>query len=151
MIHVNTRNFGEITIAEEKVLCFPNALPGFPNFKRFALIADPSELEEETAVIYWLQSLDDTDIAFCLVDLAKIMPEYNPLVDEAEISGLGLDDDKFSDNMELMIYNMAVIPEDPRHATVNMKAPIIINMQTMQGIQVICQNEDYAIRQPLVK
>jgi flagellar assembly factor FliW len=146
MIQVHTRNFGDIEIAEEKVLCFPHALPGFPELKKFALIADPAELAEESAVFYWLQSLEDTDIAFCLVDLSKIMTGYDPLVDKSDIAGLGLEDGI----EDLLIYNMVVVPENPRDATVNMKAPIVINPYSNQGVQVICQNEEYAIRHRLL-
>ena len=144
MIRIHTRDFGDIEIAEDKILSFPNGLLGFSDNKRFALIADPSELAEEKAVFYWLQSLDDADIAFCLVDLIKLAPDYNPLVEEDQLTPL------LPYNTEdLLIYNMAVIPENPKELTVNMKAPIVINPQNRQGMQAVCQNEDYAIRHRL--
>jgi flagellar assembly factor FliW len=145
MVRIHTRDFGDIEIADEKVISFPNGLPGFPDCTQFALIVDPVQLTEESMVFYWLQSLDDADTAFCLIDLEKVMPEYNPLVDEEEIGILGLDD-----NTEILIYNMVVIPSDPKEMTVNLKAPIVINSNTRQGMQIICQNDDYEMRYRLM-
>ncbi|MCL2703717.1 MAG: flagellar assembly protein FliW [Defluviitaleaceae bacterium] len=145
MIPIHTRNFGDIEIASEKILNFSHGLPGFPDLKRFTLIADPADLAEESAVFYWLQSLDNADVAFCIVDLMRFMPDYNPLVDAAEIAVLG------GNHEDYLIYNIIVVHDDAKDICVNMKAPIIINPETREGMQIICQNEDYAIRHRLFK
>ena len=45
---------------------------------------------------------------------------------------------------------VAVIPEDPLHTTVNLKAPIIINYKRMAGKQIVLSNSDYHTHQPLI-
>jgi flagellar assembly factor FliW len=63
-------------------------------------------VEEE--VFIWLQSLDDTDLALCLANLDRIKPEYDPLVDEADLEVLGE-----YDPADLLLYTVVVIPPDP--------------------------------------
>ena len=37
---INTKIFGEIEIADEKIVTFENGIIGFPEMKRFALLHD---------------------------------------------------------------------------------------------------------------
>ena len=39
-MRVNTRLFGEIEIADEKIITFPNGIIGFPDMKKFTMIYD---------------------------------------------------------------------------------------------------------------
>ena len=41
------------------------------------------------------------------------------------------------------------VPSDLTKMTCNLKAPIIINTDTMKGIQLIADNEDYLVRYPI--
>ena len=139
-----TRNFGEIEVKEDDILIFPLGLPGFHKLRQFTLIPEEGTPDGEESVFIWLQSLEDPEVAFCLINLARIMPEYSPLVEGAEISALGQ-----CAITDYLVYNITVIPDDPKDITVNMKAPVIINPGTKKGMQVICQNDDYAIRHRL--
>ena len=38
MMKINTKIFGEIDIAEDKIILFENGIVGFPELKRFALL-----------------------------------------------------------------------------------------------------------------
>ena len=41
------------------------------------------------------------------------------------------------------------VPSDLTKMTINQKAPIIINTDTMKGAQLIVENEDYEVRFPI--
>lgn len=58
-MRVETRLFGEIDIAEEKIITLGRGLIGYPDMKRFTLIFD----EEKQGKIMWLQSLDEPQFA----------------------------------------------------------------------------------------
>lgn len=145
---LNTKHFGEIDIDENKIIEFREGLPGFTNLNRFVLIAEPNdhETEELKGLIYWLQSVEDPSIAFVMVNMVKYMPDYNPLIEPEQIQGLGdYDPEKF------VFYNIAVIPDEIKEATVNLKAPVVINDEIKQGKQVICTNEEYTVRHYMFK
>lgn len=52
-----TRLFGTVDIAEDKILEFPMGLIGFENLKKFAIIYDSDR--EERSKISWLQSMEE--------------------------------------------------------------------------------------------
>ena len=133
----DTKNFGEINYDPERVITFIDGIPGFPDSKRYLLM---SESEDED-MFFWLQSIDEGDVAFTLMDVYKVLPDYDPKVEEGQIVDLG----EISDT-PLLIYNIVVIPEYVRHMRVNLRAPVVINLNTGLGKQMICDNDEYSIR-----
>ncbi|MCL1878421.1 MAG: flagellar assembly protein FliW [Defluviitaleaceae bacterium] len=137
MKKMQTKHFGEISYEPEKVLHFPEGLPGFPDDKHFMLMSE----NEDEELFFWLQSIDNGDVAFTLMDVYKVLPDYDPKVEEEEIAALGEIDDT-----PLLIYNIVVIPDYVRHMRVNLLAPVVINLNTGFGKQIVCANSNYSIR-----
>ncbi|MDR1209241.1 MAG: flagellar assembly protein FliW [Clostridiales bacterium] len=146
-MRLHTKHFGDIDVDDGKVIEFKEGLPGFPKLTKFVLLADERGTGGEmNGMFYWLQSVENPDTAFVLVNMVRYMPEYNPLVEEDQMEGLGeFNPDKF------VIYNIAVIPDNVREATVNLKAPVVINDENHQGKQVICSNDEYTVRHFMFK
>ncbi len=137
-----TKNFGEIEFDEDKVITFNEGLPGFDYCKRFLLInEEKDEKTEKDEPFKWLQSVDDGDVAFVLMDVFAVMPDYDPLINSEEIEDLG----EYKPE-DLIVYNITVIPEEVEKLSVNLKAPVVINSATKLGKQVIANNEEYPIR-----
>lgn len=134
---IATRQLGELEVHNDGIIEFENGLPGFLKLRRWAVIKPNGQNQ----VFSYLQSIDDTDISFVLMDAAEVIPDYNPLVDSEFLNDLG----NFKDD-GLLVYNIANIPENIKEMTVNLKAPVVINMNTQKGKQVIANNEDYSIR-----
>ena len=137
MQKLTTRHFGEIEYDPTRIITFPHGIPGFPDSTRYLLMSE----NDDEDMFYWLQSVDNGDVAFTLMDVYKVLPEYDPHVDEEEFAELG---DVTGDALE--IYNIVVIPDYVRHMRVNLRAPVVINNETGLGKQVICTNDDYPIR-----
>ena len=135
---INTSRFGEIEFDDSDIINFAEGLPGFFELNRYALI------RQEDSVFCYLQAIDDEDVAFALVDMAELVKDYDPLVDSSLIEDLG----KYEPE-HFMVLNIAVIPENVREMTVNLKAPIVINWNEKKGKQVICANEEYQVRHRL--
>jgi flagellar assembly factor FliW len=49
-----------------------------------------------------------------------------------------------------MILTMVVVPEDPRHMTTNLAGPLVVNVKTRQGRQIILNSEKYPLRFPVL-
>ena len=131
-MQLNTKHFGEITFEENDILTFEEGLPGFDMERNFILLTDaPNDL------FSWLQSADDGDLAFVLMDVKQLIPDYNPQIPPQALEGL---------QEPLSCYNIAVVPENINDLRVNLKAPIMISKQLRKGKQVIASNEEYGIR-----
>ncbi|MDR1639450.1 MAG: flagellar assembly protein FliW [Clostridiales bacterium] len=134
---LKTKHFGEIEYDPSLAITFDEGLPGFPECKQFIVLLENKE--EDT--FSWLQSTDDGDLAFALINIYNVMPEYNPLVRNEEVAGLG----DMSDN-NLLVYNVVVIPDDIKQMRANLRAPIVINPTTKKGKQVILDNDEYELK-----
>jgi len=136
---VNTKHFGEIEVEEDRIIVFEEGLPGFPDDKNFILL-------ENEEPFCWLQSTDDGDNAFILVDAFAVLPDYSPQVDRDEFAAIG----EYNPD-EFLIYNICVLPEDINEMSVNLLAPVVINTASKKGRQIIAKNEDYSVRHYMLK
>lgn len=134
---IKTRFFGEIDIDEKKIINFKEGLPGFENLNKFLFMTD----NDENSPFCWLQSIEDIDIVFTLFDILKFLPDYEPVINIENLEKFG----EFSQE-DLLIYCISSIPKDIKNMTINLKAPIIININNNEARQVICNNEDYPIK-----
>jgi len=136
-----TKHFGALVVSEGEMIVFERGLPGFPNDKRFIIIFDESADNK----IYWLQSLDNGDVSLALLDSFSVMPEYDPLIEEAQFAEIDFDGD--IDN--LLVFSVVIIGESLSESFVNLKAPIIINNNNKKGKQIVVNNKEYYINHRL--
>lgn len=129
----NTRFFGEIEIDDDKIIKFEKGIIGFPDMKNFTLIFDQEAEDQNT--ISWLQSMDDADVAFPVLDPLVVCPDYNPQVEDELLKPLG---EVREDNLFVLV--MVTVPTDIKQMTVNLKAPIVINTDTKKASQLIIDN-----------
>lgn len=141
---IETRYFGEIDIQEEKIIRFEQGIFGFEDYKEYTVLYDIES--EEEPLFSWLQSTTEKGLAFPIVNPFRIREDYNPVVEDAILNGLG----EYKDE-DLAIFLLATVPGDVRKASVNMKAPLIVNTNNRKGMQVIVENEDYEIRHIIKK
>lgn len=135
----NTRIFGEIEIEDEKIITLEKGMIGFPDLNHFALIFD-EEKEQKDTTIMWLQSMDEPDIAFPVMMPHVVKEDYDPNVSEAAIAPLG---DLTPENTYLLVT--VTVPRNIKEFSVNLKAPIIINMDNRKGVQLIVE-DDYPVK-----
>ena len=135
---LNTKNFGQREIDENKIIKFEDGIPGFPNSKHFIMLI---ENDETISTIWWLQSIDDENLAFPVLNTFAVLDNYRPEIDDALLETLG----EFSTE-DLAVCNILVVPEDITQMTTNLKAPIIINVATKKGMQVIVNNSEYDVK-----
>ncbi len=152
-MQLSTKHFGELEIDQSKIIDFPVGLPGFPDCRSFVLLNSNGEiLDGKTEKkqgdkddlyshsFYWLQSTEDGDLAFVLLDIFSVMPDYNPVFYDEQLSEMGKSPTGF------LMYNIVVIPEEIENMTVNLKAPVVISFSEMTGRQLIVSNEEYHVR-----
>lgn len=136
---INTTRFGEVEIAADKIFTFNHGLPGFPAEKDFALLPYRTDIP-----FAFLQSTKNPDLAFLVVDPFAFFQNYEFELGDAVAQELGLTKD-----MPPYIVNIVTVPEKMDDMTVNLLAPVIINKQNQQAIQIVLENTAYQTRHRL--
>lgn len=138
---INTKVFGEVEIEDDKIICFPAGIIGFPELTDFALLHDE---EKGAGAIHWLQSVQEPGFAMPVMDPLAVMPEYNPQVDDELLKNIG----KLVEE-ELLVLVTVTVPSDLTKMTVNLKGPIIINAAERRACQIIVEGEGYKVKYPI--
>ena len=141
-MRVNTRLFGEIEIADEKIITFPNGIIGFPDMTKFTMIYD--EEKGTNAGIRWLQSMDEPTFAMPVMDPLVVKEDYNPEVDDEILKNIGT---LTPDNILVLVT--ITVPSDLTQMSVNLQGPIIINVDERKACQVIVDTLDYPVKYPV--
>lgn len=133
-----TARFGSISYTNDDVVTFDHGLVGFPGLSSFVLIR-----HGEDSPFRWLQSVDQGEIAFLVVDPAHYIEGYAPEVSESEAGALEL-----KEETPRLVYTIVSIPPGkPEEMTVNLAGPIVVNLETGRGRQIVLEDDRYPIRQ----
>jgi flagellar assembly factor FliW len=120
-------------------LTMTDPLPGFPRYRDYALV--PADADSR---LYWLQSVAPDGPRFLAVQTASFFPEYAPDLPGGLRGELDLDDAG-----QPLLFCLVTVPQgDPSAATVNLRAPIVVNPSARRARQVVLA-DGYPIQRPL--
>ena len=134
---IQTR-FGEVEYDPANLLHFPAGMIGFPTLHDFIVMPNKKE-----GPLFWIQSIDDPDIAFVLTDPSNFFPNYQITPENSEKNSL-----KITDNDDCFILSVVTVPPDQK-ISLNLAAPILFSPKTNRAIQVILENTEYQSKTPL--
>lgn len=134
---LNTKNFGELEIDEEKIITFPEGLPGFEGEKQFIIINN----EDEENPFQWLQSVSNPELAFVIINPFLVFSDYDINIPRIVQDKLNIEDEK-----DIAVYSIVVVPKDLKKMTANLLGPIIINVNERLGKQVILDDSRYTTK-----
>jgi len=117
---LKTHQFGEIEFNEDRIIRFNDGILGFENLKKYLLIKTEDEL------FYWLNSIDEAEIVFPLFAINALDDSY------PQVSGHG-------------VFGIVTLNPDPAKITINLKAPVYIELTKMEGFQKILDTDKYPI------
>ena len=129
-------SFGTLEYEEPSVIHIPEGMLGFAKFKRYILVEN-----EDIQPFKWLQSLDLPQVAFPVVDPRLYVCTVTP----EDLRSLEIEMES-----DLVTFAVSIIPEDPARATINLKAPVLVNHRKMIGKQVILSESDYDTMMPIL-
>lgn len=136
-MQLNTKHFGEIKIAEEKILTFTEGIPSFEQVKKYVLIDEG----DVNSPFKWLQSVDQPTLAFAIVNPFLVKKDYDINISDDTIKLLSIEKEE-----DVELYAIVVVPEDISKMTMNLKAPVIINIKNRKGAQIILDTDKYGVR-----
>jgi flagellar assembly factor FliW len=95
---------------------------------------------------FWLQSADDPELAFIVMNPQLVMPDYAVHLAKEDRQALQV---KGED--PLVIYGLVTIPRgNPADMTINLLGPLVINSAAGVGRQVVMSGSDYSHRHPVL-
>lgn len=131
---IATRDFGVIEIDDNTVISMPNGILGFEDTKRYTLI---SPLGEDTFPM-WLQSVDGVQPCFVVYDPMQIYSDYSFEITDEEQELLKIDE-----NTPYRCLAVAIVPEDFKKTTINLRCPLVINTRDNIAAQIILEEYDF--------
>ena len=135
---IKTRDFGEIEVSEESIFHFTQPIFGFEEYTKYAILQDV-EIGDHIA---WLQSLQNSELCFILIDPSGLSDIFNPVLPQGSVRLLGEGD--------CFCWVIAVITENLSESTVNLKSPIFMNAETRLAAQIML-DADYPVRHPIMR
>jgi flagellar assembly factor FliW len=138
---IRSDRFGDLDVADDKLLTFADGLLGFPEAQRFALVDT-----QDSGVYFWLQSVDDPSLAFLSVDPWAFFPEYSVDLPDAEERSLGIGAEE-----DVLVLCLLTVRRDASATaiTANLLGPLVINTTSGLGRQVVLAESGYPVRAPL--
>jgi flagellar assembly factor FliW len=126
---IRTTRFGSIPVKPDDVVTFANGLIGYESCQRWILLAD-AEIDH----VGWLQSVTNPEIAVAVVSPRRFVPDYAVHVTRSQLAPLeltGVD----------QAYVLNLLARNGGRLTVNLRAPLIINLDRRMGRQVITADD----------
>ena len=133
---IQTTRFATLAIEAEDILHFPAGLAGLEDCRHWVLLADAGN-----DALGWLQSTTRPEVALAVVTPRRFVPDYQVRLVRAEIAPLMVD--RTGDAKVLV-----VVGKNERSITLNLKAPLVLNLDRRLGRQVVVTN-DYPVQYEL--
>ncbi|PLX84519.1 MAG: flagellar assembly protein FliW [Desulfuromonas sp.] len=132
--------FGEVEYDPSLTIRFPEGLLGFGALHDYIVMP-----QLKKGPLFWIQSAEDSAVAFVLTDPTSFFPDFQVRPDRRELEALGIDQ---GDEWCLLAVVTVNGPED---VTLNLQAPILFAPGTNRAIQVVLDNSPYGLNTPLPK
>ncbi len=124
---------------QQNIVHFHDGILGFEDVHEYLLYH-----EDGSNVIWSLQAANSEIPSFIVVDPFTVFPGYNPELSSHELNYFGE-----TDVTDLCFLVIAVIKPELSDSVVNLKAPIVIDINTKEAKQVILEDSEYPIRYKL--
>ncbi len=125
-MQIKTKTMGLIEISEEQLIKIPAGIFGFEDYTDYALI------DCRIKPFIWLQSLDESALAFLMIDPFIINSDFEVDIDDKELAKIGI-----KDPSDVLVMAIVTVPNNGSPVTANLRGPVIINKRTHEAMQAI--------------
>jgi flagellar assembly factor FliW len=126
---IRTTRFGSLEIETDDLIQFPAGLLGLEDCRSWVLLADA-----QNDALGWLQSTTRPEVALAVVSPRRFIPDFQFRVFRSELTPLGLGDVKSA-------QVLVIVGKQERAITLNLKAPVVINLERRLGRQVVANGD----------
>jgi flagellar assembly factor FliW len=125
---------------QRRAIVFDEGLIGCPEWRHFVL-----EPDAVGPAIQLLRSLDEPEVALYVADPFTIQPEYEFEVGDADSSPLEL-----TDPGDALVLVILTVRNEPASVTANLLGPLVVNVRTGRGRQLVLAESGYSAQHPIV-
>ncbi|QDQ01366.1 flagellar assembly protein FliW [Lysinibacillus fusiformis] len=134
---IATKFLGEVEIVEQDILTFEYGLLGLKDEKKFVLLPIDANLP-----LALLQSIEHVEIGFVLAYPFAFKKDYSFDISDEEREQLHIEREE-----DVLTYSIVTMKETFQDSTLNLLAPIIVNVNKKRGKQIVLQdNKSYPLR-----
>lgn len=130
-IDIERLGLKNVPVDPETLFAFPEGIAGFEDCKRFKLFH-----EEGKTTVFWLQSVDDTEVMFPIVAPEALDIEYQIELTDDDCALLGLLD---TDEVAVVVIVYRNEAEGGKIAA-NTRSPVILNLNSRKGMQKVLKD-----------
>ncbi|MBB5020443.1 flagellar assembly factor FliW [Chitinivorax tropicus] len=123
-MQLQSTRFGDIEIDPDSVIFFPEPILGFDQSRRYKLFHE----DKQTPVMLWLQSLDEADVVFSLIDPTMLGLHFEIILTDDECTKLAITDPS-------SVAVLLMVAKDGDRLDPKPYAPILINVASRIGMQ----------------
>ena len=135
-----TKARGKITVSEDHLITIPEGLFGFEEYIKYALV------DSDYEPFIWLQSCENPNLAFLIVDPFLICNEYETDIDDASLKKIGITKPE-----DIIIMTIVTVPHDGSTITANFQGPLVINKQNHKCMQAILSDNRWSTKVDIVQ
>ncbi|WP_107947420.1 flagellar assembly protein FliW [Lysinibacillus parviboronicapiens] len=138
---IATKFLGEVEITEQDILTFEHGLLGLEDEKKFVLLPIDANLP-----LALLQSIEHVEIGFVVAYPFAFKKDYSFDISEEDREQLQIGREE-----DVLTYAIVTMKESFQDSTLNLLAPIILNVHNSCGKQIVLQdNKSYPLRFPML-
>lgn len=126
-VRVESNRLGAFEVPRDKVFVLERGLVGLPSARRFVVVD-----HRPGSPFRWLLCLDDPELAFVVADPVELVPGYAPPLAEAASALRCAPED-------VAVMVLVTIPRDPREVSVNLLAPVVVDLSRRSGCQLVLE------------
>jgi len=124
--------------ALSKIVFFPRGIPGFENYTKFRVF----HKHENELKAYWLESTDEPQVTFAMVDPTDLDIAYALELSDEEQNLLQVQSAE-SCGVFILLSKKSDDPAQPRFDA-NIGGPLVINLENRIGLQKVISRSQYA-------
>ncbi|CEH33287.1 flagellar assembly protein FliW [Romboutsia lituseburensis] len=120
-------------------IIFEKGIPGFEEYKYFRLSNIEGNENFKT-----ITSKENLNVGFVSISPFEVKKDYEINLSDEIINELNIEKPE-----DVLVLNIITLGKTLETSTVNLKAPLIINIKNNKGKQLILQDDKYKIKEPL--
>ncbi len=128
-MQIRTTRFSNVEVQAEDLIRFQDGLLGLEDCRTWVLLADA-----QNDALGWLQSTTRPEVALAVVTPRRFVPDYQLRVFRRELTAIDL---AVPENAQVLV----IVSKNERGITLNLKAPVVMNLEKRLGRQVIANGE----------